>query len=405
MPLPDSHSPIQPQGSVALVAAAFLAAAATAGVLVASRLGWETAPPPFVWTDVALVAFLAGLPLAALVSGSIGPPLARLALAAAAGLLALLLFAPIATPIWQSNPLVAQLARTMAAAGAGLALVAGGASLSFTKQERTASPLNLFNLALAIAVSLALPWLYVQARCRHDLARLEGLMEQTRIGEAGALAERLLVLAPHATVRGFPLLRVAEQSRRIVADLQSRVQTPLPASADVAQRLQRAGDLGMLGRTAEALAVLDASPAAAQSAAVNHLRGVIHDARNEFGLALEAYRAAREAALAHPRSAESNAVVIDATRGMAYCERKLGRYADAERTYLELLAFEPTAETHFLLAQFYEDTQQASLAQDHARQAMALDPQRYAARGRQLIDKLMTHHFGCWSVFASEPRR
>jgi hypothetical protein len=47
-------------------------------------------------------------------------------------------------------------------------------------------------------------------------------------------------------------------------------------------------------------------------------------------------------------------------------------------------------------------TQQAAKAQFHVRQSMSLEPQRYEAQGRKLIDKLVTLHFGCWNVFAAE---
>jgi tetratricopeptide (TPR) repeat protein len=93
---------------------------------------------------------------------------------------------------------------------------------------------------------------------------------------------------------------------------------------------------------------------------------------------------------------------VQATTGIAYCERKLGRYAEAEAAYLERLALSPTAETHFLLASFYEDAQQTSNARTHARLAMALAPERYRQPGKKLIDKLDTLHFGCLSGFFAD---
>jgi hypothetical protein len=76
----------------------------------------------------------------------------------------------------------------------------------------------------------------------------------------------------------------------------------------------------------------------------------------------------------------------------------LGHYARAETAYQQLLALSPTADTHFLLAQFYEDVQRTSLAAEHARRAMALAPERYQQPGEQLLDKLVTLHFGCWGL-------
>jgi tetratricopeptide (TPR) repeat protein len=89
-------------------------------------------------------------------------------------------------------------------------------------------------------------------------------------------------------------------------------------------------------------------------------------------------------------------------RGIAYAERKLGRYPQAEAAYQRLLELSPTADTHFLLAKFYEDTQRADLARQHARRAMRLAPERYEASGQELINSLAVRHFGCFSVYAAE---
>lgn len=61
-----------------------------------------------------------------------------------------------------------------------------------------------------------------------------------------------------------------------------------------------------------------------------------------------------------------------------------------------------TADSHFLLAQFYEDAQQADKARTHARRAMALAPERYQKEGEKLINRLTTFHFGCLHVLAAE---
>ena len=60
---------------------------------------------------------------------------------------------------------------------------------------------------------------------------------------------------------------------------------------------------------------------------------------------------------------------------------------------------------HYLLAQFYEDTQNARQARTHARQAMALAPAMYEQKGAQLINKLRIYQFGCWGVYLAESGR
>jgi len=59
------------------------------------------------------------------------------------------------------------------------------------------------------------------------------------------------------------------------------------------------------------------------------------------------------------------------------------------------LTLAPDADSHFLLAQFYEDTQQTASARRHAQRAVALAPERYQERAEQLLNKLATFHFGC----------
>jgi hypothetical protein len=93
---------------------------------------------------------------------------------------------------------------------------------------------------------------------------------------------------------------------------------------------------------------------------------------------------------------------VQALRGIGYCARKAGRTSQAEAAYQALLKTSPTADSHFLAAQFYEDAQATSLALRHVRQAMALDPRRFGESGRTLVNKLQTAHFGCWGVYSSD---
>ncbi|HEY4261840.1 MAG TPA: tetratricopeptide repeat protein, partial [Schlesneria sp.] len=102
------------------------------------------------------------------------------------------------------------------------------------------------------------------------------------------------------------------------------------------------------------------------------------------------------------QSPQRDAGLIQSALRLAYCERKLANYEEAESHYLEVLAASPTAENHFLVAQFYEDMQQAGQARIHARQAMVLDPRRYQRDGQKLIDKLTLGHFGCLQVYREE---
>lgn len=322
------------------LAAAVAIAVVGASAIVGSLGNWDACPAPFVWRDVALVFFLAALPLAA----------------------------------------------TIAAVLRGLRWSRHVAAVA----------------ALEIVVLVAVPQLYIRARCASDAARLAGLIEQSRLGEARALVNRLLMLAPNARWKGRPLRPAAAEVAAAVRELERRVATPLDTNATDDDRLRRARDLAMLGRTSGAIAVLDSSPSLAALPDADNLRGTIHETRGEWKAARQWYDRARLGWQEIADSPARTAGLVRATTGVAYCERKLGRLPQAEATYQEVLALAPTAESHFLLAQFYEDTQQSAKAQAHARQAMTLDPERYQADGQKLIDKLVTLHFGCWGVFNNQ---
>src|SRR5262245_15605596 len=126
-----------------------LLAAGTGGVAIVLNAiggfaGWDHAPQPFVWRDVAMVFFVSALPLAATIS-----------------------------------VVLLRHAQLMHVAAI---------------------------LMLEFAVLIAVPQLYIQARCRHDAARVAELVEQLRFGEAQQLADRVLMLRPATTWNGHSLV-------------------------------------------------------------------------------------------------------------------------------------------------------------------------------------------------------
>jgi tetratricopeptide (TPR) repeat protein len=161
----------------------------------------------------------------------------------------------------------------------------------------------------------------------------------------------------------------------------------------------------MLGRTEAALAMLPSLEESNAAPSVAKLRGTIYETRGDWRAALASYQKARNGWESRPPSPERSAGLLQSTTGMAFCQRKMGRYADAEVMYGQVLALSPSADSHFLLAQFYEDTQQAAKARMHARRAIALSPARYREEGEKLIRKLSVFQFGCLGVFAAERGR
>ncbi len=354
----------------------------------------------FVRLDFAAVCVLAAVPLAAVVvnlARGRWPRWLRLLLGS------LLLGVAVAIAVYgegTSSHVLRLLVAALSTTGVGLALagMADAISTNVVRRFRGAGA-----IALALAILAVIPAVYVDARVRHDLKLLTELLEQTRLGEASELVRGIAALQPSTDWQGRPIAALRRDLDQTVADLRSRVAVALPDSAGPLARVDRARDLAILGDTDAALQVLsDRRIAAIEDPEVLNLLGTIHETRSEWTAAGDLYRRARRASEGLPASEAGLATLLQAQRGIAYAERKAGRTPEAEAAYRELLALSPTADTHFLLAQFYEDAQQSDLAHQHVRQAMSLDPRRYGKPGRELIDKLQTVHFGCFGTFQAE---
>src|SRR5262245_7788498 len=141
------------------VIAALVGVITLAYASIAQSLGYTEFPAPFYWLDVAVVYFLAALPLAS----SIAAALIR----------------------------------------------------------RSWSPsISPSLLALQLATLFFIPFLYVHARTNSDISRAMALVQQSRYGEAGQLIHRTLPLAPRAVWNGAPLSRLANSIDETVAHLE-----------------------------------------------------------------------------------------------------------------------------------------------------------------------------------------
>lgn len=251
---------------------------------------------------------------------------------------------------------------------------------------------------VALVVMLLVPWTYTQARCRHDAEALGELLGQLRFGEARVLAHKLIALDPSREFNGQPLRQTVEQLDAAVRQLAWNVAAPLQPSASEEDRLNRGRQLAMLGEVDAAIEVLKPLRGGATGADAANLMGTLEQNRSNWPAALELFSKAKTAWQSQPPSEEQAAGVAEAVAGIAHCQRKSGAYVAAEATYQELLGLSPTAETHFLLAQFYEDAQHAEKAAGHVRRAMAMAPDVYGEQGKKLLDKLAVYHFGCFRV-------
>jgi tetratricopeptide (TPR) repeat protein len=373
--------------------AAMTLAAITALIAVSVGRGeWNDgrAPLPFVWRDMALVHLACALPLAWLASQWLNrrAPMTFAALISTVLLGIGLAFTEGAIRIEMPGVVLRALTAFAFALPATIAIVA---LIGVRAAPSRGARQTLLFVMLGLIALLAAPVFYLQARTRHDRARLADYLDQGRVGDARSLVHAMLALGAQADWQGQPLSKLAAALNEHAGKLETLVADPLPADANDSIRLQRARQLAILGRTEEAL---DALPNIDDPDVAN-LRGTIHEARGEWALALAAFQSAKAA------NTGQTPARIRAITGIAYAQRKAGDYVAAEASYQELLALAPSAETHFLLAQFYEDAQNAGKATHHARQAILLHPERYRKDGEQLIRKLSVFQFGCLRALGS----
>ncbi len=391
----------QPPPPAARALALLALAAGSGGAVWSVAVGeWDggRAPTPYAWAEVAAVQVGCAVPLALVLALLVTSHVSSggVAVVAAASLAAGLVGPTVAPP-----PVPGDVLRPAAA----LLTLAGVTLAVAVCSDRLADRSRLGQLAapvvLGVAALVVPPATFVDARCQHDLARLGELVGQSRVGEARTLARGLTVLNPGREWNGRPVGEAAADLDRIAARLEQRVAAPLRETATPRDRVDRGVTLAMLGRTDEALDVLAAVDDPRFTAEVGNLRGTIHEARGEWADGLVAYRAGRVAWEGRPADPARDAGILRAATGVAYCLRKEGRYAEAGAAYREVLALSPTADSHFLLAQFYEDAQQAGSAREHARRAAELAPGQYGDAADRLVARLAVYQFGCLGVYTA----
>jgi len=398
------------------VGTAFAICAACAALSGAALLGWSTdgdaTRGPFVWWDVALAYLLGAVPAAVCFAASVRGRASRpLVLVAALGSLLIAGWIAATGANHGAPAVLCRPAEALSLAIGASLLVAAATRRPLRPAGRCVPAVNASMTALALALIWLVPGAYATTRLRQHVSRLEELLDEARVAESRRLAHQLLAFDPSVRLPGspprpdeeMPLERLVKTLDRHVEELEAHVSRPLAPDAVDEDRLVRAEQLAMLGREPEAADVLTSliDVPHADPRACN-LLGLILETCEDFPAALAAFEQAAALWEVQSPSADRTSGLAQAVRGIAYAERKLGHYPTADTAYQRLLAIAPTADTHFLLAQFYEDTQQSAAARVHARRAMALAPEEYSLPGRELIDSLAVRHFGCLPVYVQE---
>ncbi|MDX1946542.1 MAG: tetratricopeptide repeat protein [Pirellulaceae bacterium] len=384
------------------------------GGLVSALVAWlftgregEGSPRfPFVWFDVALVALWAALPAGWLIGGWLRARTGRLPAALLAALLLAGILVTTLNPPWIPAALRELPFLPVGAPRGGLALIAamaigllpGGLSSSCSGWSAPRWWLP------AILIALLVPAAYDHARIRYFETQLAESLAQNNLNRAAVLAADLAMLQPRGEVAGESHAALAARLRERVQALEREIAQPLPSPTTVGMLLARGHQLALLGRVDDAQRVL--APLVAldppHPAACLHL-GAAYELRGDWQAGLDWYERARSALRRlGPLPQSAQPMLLQATKGIAFTQRKLGRLREAEAAYLQALDLAPTAEMHFLLAQFYDDSQQTALAHQHAETAARLDPRQFGDAAEQLIAKLAEHHFGCWGIFTRQ---
>ena len=356
---------------------------------------------PYVWPNVAVAYIVSALPLGMLIAAFVRNRISR-PFALVAGLPGLLVGILV---MFGSEPQLqipgGWMTRTM------LALVVATSSLVFCNALLLKAGLHQplvprtswLTTSVCLAFAVVVPSIYLDSRVEYHRQRLSDLMGQYRLGPARDVAEQLNAVAPHLEVNGLLVSQVVNDLNVAVADIESRVADHLPAASMPEDRLDRARNVAILGRVEEVENLLaPLVQARPRDPRACNLLGLTYEGSEQWRQSRFWYREADQL-LADDSAQRDPADLLQAVMGIAYAERKLGHYREAEIAYQRALELDSSAAMNFLMAQFYEDSQQAAKAQQHAAIAMKLDPARYQALGRELIDQLETSHFGCMSVF------
>lgn len=363
---------------------------------------WGIDSSLFVRHDVAIVYVLASLPLAVtlrrclLPYGALGAG-ALLAVSLATGVFGLVYWQVIADCI----P-IAVLRIVVAVSVTTTAWLCLPAFIVDTLLPSSWMRSAFVSAVFGLLISTCVPLVYVAARCRHDEILIDEMVGQSRFGEADSRIREIRLLAPSMVEKSGLLKLRSNEIANVVAELESQIANSSQTQMTSENRLEHCRRLAMLGRNDQALVELAPLLATTMNAPAWDLAGTIHETVGEWDQAKASHERAIRAWQSQSASSRRDVGLVRSALRLAHCERKLGNYGVAESHYMEVLAAMPTAENHFLLAQFYEDMQQASKAYAHARQAMTLDSRRYQQSGKKLIDKLQRGHFGCLQVYRAE---
>lgn len=248
----------------------------------------------------------------------------------------------------------------------------------------------LASLAIAWAVFLTLSVTYQSQRVNATVAQLAQYESELRIGEFLATAESLARVSPRLVYKDYPMHEIAVAISEKVEGLQAN-------AAMLPDGYEKAKSLAMLGDRSAAIELLLKTGTDRELTVPELLLlATMQEHEHNWPDALETYRIAEEKI--DPEAPQSERMLEAALKGQGFALRKQGRTREAESKYQALLKLSPTADSHFLLAQFYQDSQAGDKASFHLEKAVAIGGSRFREAADEMRFRLRSHQFGCFKV-------
>ncbi|VTS05567.1 tetratricopeptide repeat protein [Tuwongella immobilis] len=373
-----------------------LAMLAVTGVLIVPVTETDRGIAPYFHLEIWLVYLVAMLPISSLLA-LVLPFLRRITYGIA--VLSILLTGLVVIP--ETAEIIAMFERTNFVIGC---LIRGGIAFVFMlglmsalgdSLPRWTSPRNVVAWVMGLLMATALPTLLVIQRSEELVRESVEASLQSRWATAyRSFAEYRRLAGDNSEAAQRQEINYSSQ----VKIVKQMLEQPLPPQAPEWIRIVNARMLAQLNRTDEALAILQKNENPQQVGEIEQLRGTIAEQTGDWATAKVAFAKAIEWAETNPEAATSKMGLQQGLTGLAYAQRKSGDYVAAEQTYRRLLEASPTPETYFLLALFYEDSQQAELAAEFAQKASDAKPDRFRDAARKLQARLRTQQVGCLLV-------
>lgn len=402
------------RGAIPAQIAGYAAAAGVSWHALGGAIADSAAAPLFGWQRLIVVHVLLALPLAVFVAVIVrncvatARPLTLALAAAAIGLAAtfvMALIVPFIGNIVESGSPGAWIlapVRTLLCLAVELpwcVAIACSFKRHLELQNRSAPATSFRELVLwtsiAVGAAIALPAVFINDLIGKQTVLASDLLARQQLVAADRVIARLCAAGSNRPLRGAEPTTVRRKLARTIRALEQRVDRANPAAFDAQQTIELARTLAMLDRAAAAQELLE--PLAGERADAALLLAATLQEQQIWEASLAQFASAARLLRDMPDSAQRTAGLVQAIDGIAFCERELGRFREAQQSYEAGLRELPNAAAHFhfQLARHHQLGGRPTTAMAHLQQAATLDPQGYGSQSAALIRQLAAGSPGC----------